>query len=118
MSDVLSTMSLGELEGLVKAFGWDKESEMNRLPDWYGIKGIKFIWHGEWSDPEIEFRGKRCSCYIIEDTMWENWIHDDDGILIPEREDDEDGFEQYMRDNAEEVKYLCTIVLFPEEVYG
>ena len=24
----------------------------------YGIRGIEFIWHGEWSDPELIWHGK------------------------------------------------------------
>ena len=83
---------------------------------WYGIEEIGFIWHNEWADPEIEYKGRRCSCFIVEDTMWERWIHDDDGNLIPGRESDFSGFWKYMRDNAEEVKYLCELALFPEEV--
>lgn len=105
-------MTLGELEVIVKALGWDKETEREKLPNWYGIEGIKFIWHGEWSDPEIEYKGRRCSCYVVEDTMWERWIYDDDDNLIPEREKDEEGFEKYMLENADEVRELCDLALF------
>jgi hypothetical protein len=79
---------------------------------WYGIEGIKFIWHNEWADPEIEYKGRRCSCYVVENTMWERWIYDDNDNLIPEREKDEEGFEKYMLENADEVKELCELALF------
>ena len=79
---------------------------------WYGIEGIKFIWHNEWADPEIEYKGRKCSCYVVEDTMWERWIHDDNDNLIPEREKDEEGFEKYMLENADEVRELCDLALF------
>jgi len=102
-------------EEFLKLMGWDKESELAKLPDWYGIEGIKYIWHNEWADPEIEYKGKRCSCYIVEDTMWERWIHDDDDNLIPEKENNPDGFDEYMRENADEVKELCELALFGEE---
>lgn len=114
--DTISSMSLNELEGFMKAMGWDEESENAKLPDWYGIKGIKFIWHGEWSDPGIKYKGKEINSYIVEDTMWERWIHDDDDNLIPGRESDLNGFEQFMRDNADEVKELCEYAIGNGEV--
>ena len=77
------------------------------MANWYGIPEIKFIWHNEWADPEIEYRGRRCSCYIVEDTMWERYREDDLS--------DPDEFERYMRENAEEVRELCELALFPEE---
>ncbi len=84
---------------------------MKEYPDWYGIPNIGFIWHGNWSDPEIEYKGKRIDSYIVEDTMWERWIHDDNDNLIPEREGDDDGFAKYMRDNADEVCYLIDLAM-------
>ena len=84
---------------------------MKEYPDWYGIPNVGFIWHNSWDDPEIEYKGKRIDSYIVEDTMWERWIHDDDDNLIPEREKDEDGFEQFMRDNADEVYELIDMAM-------
>lgn len=43
---------------------------MKEYPDWYGIKDVGFIWRGSWSDPEIEYKGKRINATIVEDTMW------------------------------------------------
>ena len=71
---------------------------------WYGIKGIRFIWNGEWADPQIEYKGRRCSAYVVEDTMWERWIYPDDKALSEERENDTDGFCR-----------LCDLALFPEQ---
>lgn len=33
-------------------------SESNENRDWHGVPGARFISHGEWSDPEIEYNGK------------------------------------------------------------
>lgn len=88
----------------LKTMDWEKESEHDALPDWYGIEGIKFIWHNEWADPEIEYKGERCSCYIIEDTMWERYKEDD--LSDPEE------FGRYMLENADEVRELCELALF------
>lgn len=30
--------------------------KMKELPDWYGLTGVGFIWHGEWNDPEIDIK--------------------------------------------------------------
>lgn len=36
----------------------------------YGIYGIRFIWHGEWSDPEIIWHGKSFNYYDLENTLY------------------------------------------------
>ena len=35
-------------------------------PNWYGIEDIGFISRGSWSDPEIEYNGKRLNSTIVE----------------------------------------------------
>lgn len=78
-------------------------------PNWYGIDGIAFIWKGSWNDPLIEYKGRRCSCHIVEDTMWDRFTHDDDGNYIKR---DENEFDAYMKENADEVRELCELALF------
>ena len=78
-----------------------------KYPLWYGIPGIKFIFVNEWADPLIEYKGRRCSCFIIEDTMLERF-HEDD-LSDPEE------FGRYMQENADEVYELCELALFGEE---
>lgn len=78
--------------------------KMKELPDWYGLTGVGFVWHGEWSDPEIEYKGKRINANIIEDSMWDRWIRDDNGKLI-------DGFEKFMLDNKDEVYELIELAM-------
>lgn len=95
----------------MKEFYIDKMYEIfqileKKYPNWYGIDGIKFIWHNEWADQEIEYKGRRCSCYVVEDTMWERF-HEDDLS-------DPDEFARYMRENKDEVYELCELALFPE----
>lgn len=89
--------------------------KMKELPDWYGLTGVGFIWHGEWNDPEIEYKGKRINATIVEDTMWERWIRDDDGRLIDGRESDDDGFKKFMLDNKDEVYELIELAMENEE---
>lgn len=75
------------------------------LSNWYGIENIGFIWHGEWADPEIEYKGKRFNSTIVEDTMWERFRED-----YPNA--DEDDFDIYMWENQEDVIELCELVVF------
>lgn len=77
------------------------------LSNWYGIEEIGFVWHGEWADPEIEYKGRRCSCFIIEDVMW--------GFYRDEFPDgNEDDFGDYMLGHTDEVRELCELALFGE----
>lgn len=36
----------------------------------YGIYGIRFVWHGEWSDPELIWHGKSFNYYDVENTLY------------------------------------------------
>lgn len=115
MGKALDQMTSKELKDWCKAIGWDKESENAKLPNWYGIDGIKFIWHNTQSDPEIEYKGRRCSCYVIEDAMWYDYTHDDDDNELPSELCTVDGFDAWMLENADAVRSLCEDVLFPLE---
>lgn len=88
---------------------------MKEYPDWYGIPNIGFIWHGEWSDPEIEYKGKRINSTIVEDTMWYEYTHDEFDRYIPEREFDQDGFSEYMLKNKDKVYELIEIAMEADE---
>lgn len=39
------------------------------VPNWHGIEGVGYIYHGEWSDPEIEYKGKRFNIHDVEYIM-------------------------------------------------
>lgn len=95
---------LKNAKSFLKHMIWDKESQLAKLPDWYGISGIKFIWHNEWTDSEIEYKGKRCSCYIVENTMWERFREEINS-------EDEKMFGKYMLDNKDDVYELCELAL-------
>ena len=84
-----------------------------KFPNWYGIDGIKFIWINTQSDPLIEYKGKRCSCYVVEDTMWERYCEDceENGIETTDK-----GFEDFMQRNNDDVIELCELALFGKEI--
>lgn len=46
--------------------------ELNSLPTWRGVKGTRYIWHGEWSDPEIYYRGRLFNAWDIEEGLSED----------------------------------------------
>ena len=77
-------------------------------PNWYGIEGIGFIYHGDWSDPEIEYKGKRINSTIVEDTMWERFREEceTDGVTPTM-----DEFELYMEANPEDVYELIELAM-------
>lgn len=56
----------------------------------YGIYGIQFIWHGEWSDPELIWHGKSFNYYDVENYLWELYKED-----APDLD-----FEKWVKKNA------------------
>lgn len=79
---------------------------MKEYPNWYGIPNIGYIRRGEWNDSALEYNGKIYNVFDIEIPMWDRWIHDENGDFLKEREDDEEGFAQFIRDNVKEVYEL------------
>lgn len=69
---------------------------------WYGVPGIRMIWHGEWNDPELECDGYVANYWDVENTMYE--YAKEDGVDA----DNDDAFAQYVRDHADDAKYLVT----------
>lgn len=78
------------------------------LPNWYGIEGVGFIWRNSWSDPEIEYKGKRINSYIVEDTMWERFNEECEEQL---KEPNEDNFATYMKEHSEDVYELIELAM-------
>lgn len=82
-------------------------------PNWYGIKNIKFIFHNEWSDPEIEYYGRIIDSYVVEDTMWERFNEDINlGYIEVGKEcsfEMDNAFEKYMKDYSDDVIELILL---------
>lgn len=38
-----------------------------------GVPGTTFIWHGEWSDPEVIYKGQSINANDIEETLWDTY---------------------------------------------
>ena len=46
----------------------------------YDIKEIEFIWHGEWNDPTIIYKGKEMNYYELADTMYS--LYQDENVSM------------------------------------
>ena len=43
----------------------------NSKKRFHGIPGTVFIYHGEWSDPEVWYDGEEYNASMFEDTFWD-----------------------------------------------
>lgn len=69
---------------------------------YYGIEGVRMIWHGEWADAEVEYDGMVVNESVLVDGLWELYKEEcaEDGVVA------EDGaeFEAWMLAHGETVK--------------
>lgn len=66
--------------------------------NWMGIKGARWIWHGEWADPEVVYRGYCLDYFDIEQGLLELYRQENPG----DRNDE--GFDDWMREHPDDVK--------------
>lgn len=78
------------------------------------MKNYKFIYHNDWSDPEIEYKGYRFNYWDIETALWEDFKEQCD-----DTEDEDDAFEDYKKENMEELleDWLYALDLTIDEIY-
>lgn len=74
---------------------------MKEYSNYCGIEDIGYISHGEWSDAELEYKGKLFNENIVSDVMYERFIEE-----FPDKDGDCEAFGRYMRDNKNEVYEL------------
>lgn len=88
----------------------------DQLPNWYGIEGIRFQYINDNTDPRIWYKGRDCSCYVVEDTMWDRFHEDmgEDAMEALTIGEQYGIFASFMEDNADDVKELCEAAMFPE----
>lgn len=74
---------------------------------WLGIRGIRYINHGEWSDPEIRYKNIVINYYDLEDYVC-NAMREEN--KCPDNETD---FENWCKENARAIKgYILDIAQF------
>lgn len=116
-------------EGLKEAHYNDETGKVE--PDlFYGIPEVEFIWHGEWNDPEVAYKGKLYNYYDLENSLYELFEDDiENGELVidttgyedlprgsKEEQAKEDAFEKWVKDNANLV-YEEIELLEPTDTY-
>lgn len=75
--------------------------------DWfYGVPEVEFIWHGEWADPEVEYKGNTYNYYDLEDSLWVDYKEEKG-----ENANDDD-FEKWVKDHQDLV-YSTLEILEP-----
>lgn len=72
----------------------------NSKETWRGVKGSKFIWHGEWSDPEVLYQGELYNAEELDAILWSNYKEycEEEGITPSENDFDKwaEGYEAEM----------------------
>lgn len=76
-------------------------------PTWRGLEGSKFIWHGEWGDPEIEYDGVLFNGSDADDMLWEYYKEyiQDNGLTHNDID-----FDEWIEQNPEELRSVATIL--------
>lgn len=64
---------------------------------WMGCKEITMIWHGEWSDPELEYNGCVANYWDVED--WCAEVCREEGV----NPEDKNAFANWIRQNEDRV---------------
>ena len=81
----------------------------NRL--YCNVPDVYFIWHGEWSDPEVMYQDKLFNLPMnVEDLLWANyeWDCEENG-----KETTQEGFAYYVENHPEDVyDTLDTLIAF------
>lgn len=79
---------------------WTNSKETYR-----GVPGSTFIWHGEWSDPEVLWKGSELNVNDVEDSLWEDYEY-----ACRERKEKptNDGFEDWLEEKGP--NYIASIL--------
>lgn len=68
------------------------------MSTFYDIPDTEFIWHGEWADPEIEYKGELVNYYAIEDSLYD-FFRDEYKDVYGSGEVDGSKFEEWLSMN-------------------
>lgn len=54
----------------------DGKAHTNSKEKWRGVEGTTFIYHGEWSDPEVWYDGEELNYNHLEDNVWAEYEYE------------------------------------------
>ena len=72
---------------------------------WYGIPGLKLVWNCQ--DLEIEYHGMRCSCYDVENALWQ--------MFTEEGYTESGQFEEYLLLHHDDAREICEVLMSKKE---
>lgn len=74
-----------------------------------GAKNVRFVGHGEWSDPDLVYKGYTFNYWDIENALWDMFLedtgHTDSESGVPEVEAE---FDEYVRNHVDD--YLDDVI--------
>ena len=77
-------------------------------PTWRGVPRVYMIWHGNWSDPELELVRGCFSCianyFDVEDAMYadfKEYIKEENMNLTPDSDEEEEAFDKFCVENKD-----------------
>ena len=84
------------------------------MKNYRGIRGVGFIWHGAWADPELKYKNRLFNYWDIEEAIFEcfkDWARDYNIEVNSNNEDEL--FDEYCRnDNGAMVKNYLDDYIF------
>ncbi|MEE3309756.1 hypothetical protein, partial [Sharpea azabuensis] len=85
------------------------DSKKTRDVNYRGAENVRLISHGEWADPELEYKGKLFNYWDIEDGMWNDFL-EETGHTDEEANDAkvEEEFDEYVQRNVDD--YLEDVI--------
>lgn len=89
---------------------------MKNNKEWfYGIYGIRYIWHGAWADPELIWHEKSFNYYDVENALYSYFEEDCvfDGI-----ENTEENFAKWVKKHAFLAREILQNLLENKCFYG
>lgn len=83
------------------------------MANWCGLKKVKAIWNGSWSDPQIEYKEELINEWDAQEFIGESFEFEmkEKGIDIPENKW-HDMFAEWVKDNEEYIYSLLDDMLW------
>ena len=75
----------------------ERKKKKYKKPGWMGCENIEMIWHGEWSDPELEYNGSVANYWDVE--SWCAETCKEEGV----NPNNKDAFAAWIRQNEERI---------------
>lgn len=85
------------------------------MANYRGIPNIESVWHGEWADPELIYKGHSFNYWDVEDALWGDYVEQEcDGNAD---KGDDYAFALWLKKNTDHVyDYLNDWIAANEEM--